>query len=336
MMLPKLSGAEMPFTIGSIVDQREGFVHVVDDFTLDAILRTVDTVTDLAQYLERKEEFIQSGKLMLAAGEEELLAYYLKHADSDGLHQFEIPDDLDVVAIDEGHWESFQGHTDRIAQLEADRISYAWDDLIDEFAKHLLEGTQYFASTSSVHEQEAGLRLMAEENRTRRRMLSQSLRAVLELGEKQLRAARIVLPWKEGAPYYVLLSLQWPEDKSEEDYRAVRRGILEAYCMVVRLKYPDASVVLGIGTEPLTTPGRVGRSEDFLYLDGTQWTDELQRDALERQVQLGILEEIRPYKVHVDEYPQGLDSKHGRDRNKPCPCGSGRKLKRCHGARHRN
>jgi hypothetical protein len=55
MISPDVDGAETPFTIGSLppLDQ---YVHVVDDFTLDVLLKTVDTVVDLAQYFERKEE----------------------------------------------------------------------------------------------------------------------------------------------------------------------------------------------------------------------------------------------------------------------------------------
>jgi len=332
MMIPELSDDEMPFAVGKVGEDGD-YVHVVDDFTLDAILGTVDTVADLAQYLRRKEQFITSGKLKSATGEEEILAHYLKRADAEGLHYFEIPEDVDGVVVDEGHWESFQSHPDRLAQIDADRISYAWDQLIDEFAKNILAGTQYFSTTASLSDQEVGLRFMAAENRLQRRVLANALMGVLEKGDRELRAARIVAPMVAGKPYYVFLSLQWPENKTEEEYRMVRRGMLEAYCMAVRAHYPDAAAVLGVATEPLTVHGR---SEDFLYLDGTEWTDELQKDALERQSQLKILQEIRPVRVWVDEYPQGLDSQHGRDRNKQCPCGSGRKLKKCHGLRHRN
>jgi uncharacterized protein YecA (UPF0149 family) len=237
------------------------------------------------------------------------------------------------IFIDEGLWERFRSHPDRLAQIEADSISYAWDALIDEFAKNILDGTQHFATSASISEQEVGLRFMASENRTRRRALSNSLMTVLERADKEWRATRIIPPWSSGEPYYVLLSLQRPEDKSEEEYREVRRGLLESYCMVVRSQYPDAEAVVGIASEPLKSHGR---SEDLLYLDGTHWTDELQSEALRLKDELDILRDPKMFRVSVSEYPQGMDSKHGRDRNKPCPCGSGRKLKRCHGLRHRN
>lgn len=46
----------------------------------------------------------------------------------------------------------------------------------------------------------------------------------------------------------------------------------------------------------------------------------------------------REHRVPVKRTPSGLLVREldvgrvkGRDRNRPCPCGSGRKLKRCHG-----
>ncbi len=73
-----------PFAIGQ-VNPAKGFVHVFDDTTLDVVLNTLDTVTDFVNYLAKKEKFITSGKLAVACGEEDLLAFYLKKIDTDGL-----------------------------------------------------------------------------------------------------------------------------------------------------------------------------------------------------------------------------------------------------------
>ena len=66
-----------PLAIGEI-DPLKGFVHVLDDTTLGILLGTLDTVTDFVDYLTKKERLITGGRLIAAAGEEELLAYYLK------------------------------------------------------------------------------------------------------------------------------------------------------------------------------------------------------------------------------------------------------------------
>lgn len=329
MLMPTERGPLPPFAIGAISPD-DHYIHVIDDFTLDVVLNTLDTAPDVAQYLERKEAFIESGRLAGVAGEEELLAYYLQRTDAEGNHSFEIDQSLDFVVIDEGLWERFSNHPDRQAQVRADKISYAWDSLIDKFAEHTLSGTQYYSSGGSISDQEEGFRIIASENRTRRRLLSESLSEVLSRGDTQLRAARVHGPFSAGDPYYVFLSLQWPPDKTEEDYREVRRGLLESYCLVVRSKFADADRIIGIATEPLTVRGR---SEDFAYFDGTDWSEVSQIEALRLQKELGILEVTADFNGVVSEYPSWLDPKlmAGRYRNQPCPCGSGRKLKKCHG-----
>ncbi len=302
-----------------------------DDFTLDTVLRTVDTAADLAQYVQRKEQFFVSGKLLSAAGEEELLAYYLRRVDNDEKHCFEFPDSADVVAIDEGFWDSFSKHPERLAQIQADKVSYIWDGLIDEFTKHVLAGTQHFKTNASVAEHEVVLRLMAREGRTRRRMLGRSLLAVIRRADTEGRSTRVVKPSMPGDPYYVFVALQHPADKTFEDYRIVRRNLLEAYCLVIRLKFPDAREVVGIATNPL---GSAIGSEDLIYLDGAAWTDEAATEARRFQKQLGLLQEVHEFETVESEYPLGRNREmsKGRNRNQMCPCGSGKKFKKCHGS----
>jgi|SRR5579884_398332 len=75
--------ANMPFTIGQI-DSAKGYVHVFDDTTLDIVMSTLDTITDFAAYLSKKENFLTGEKIVMAPGEEELLAIYLQRMNSAG------------------------------------------------------------------------------------------------------------------------------------------------------------------------------------------------------------------------------------------------------------
>jgi hypothetical protein len=79
---PRESGGS-PFVVG-VLDARKGFVHVLDDFSLDVLLSTLDTVRDFVGYLEKKETVIRSGGLVEASGEEDLLALYLRNTDALG------------------------------------------------------------------------------------------------------------------------------------------------------------------------------------------------------------------------------------------------------------
>jgi hypothetical protein len=63
----------IPFAIGQI-GPTKGYIHVFDDTTLGIVMGMLDTITDFVTYLTKKEDFIQSDQLIIAAGEEDLLA----------------------------------------------------------------------------------------------------------------------------------------------------------------------------------------------------------------------------------------------------------------------
>jgi hypothetical protein len=166
-----------PFTLGQ-VNPAKGYVHVFDDTTLDIVLGTLDTAADFTAYLTKKETFLQN-QTIFAAGEEELLALYLKDLDENDEHNFVLPTGYNAIALGEGYWEEFKIHPQRQAQIEANRISYFWDDLIERFNKHLLQGTRHFTTHPKIKDIEIAHRFMARENRTRRRMLSEAFLGII-------------------------------------------------------------------------------------------------------------------------------------------------------------
>ena len=322
-----------PFTIGQI-DPAKGYVHVFDDTSLQVVMRTLDTITDFVAYLIKKERFIQSSQLLWAAGEDDLLAYYLRDINSDGEHDFVVPDNADAVSIDEGFWQAFVNSSQRKAQIKANRVSYLWDMLIERFATHILADTQYYTTHSGVEHAERIMRFLARESRTRRRMLAQSLLQMLETTPSSMRRTRVVQPSGTGDPYYVFLLLPQRTGEPEDEYRIVRRQFLEACCMVAKLVYPEAQDIVGIATETGSIANEP-RSEDALYLDAHYWTEELQAEAQQLQQDLGLLTNLTKFASVESEYPpvpsKPVPSMKGRDRNRPCPCGSRKKFKKCCG-----
>jgi len=102
------------------------------------------------------------------------------------------------------------------------------------------------------------------------------------------------------------------------------------------MKFGGALDVVGIATESGIDRGR--RSEDALYFDARQWSAQDEELARSYQRDLGILVAERSFSKHVEEYPVENPTASSRrrlpknPRNKPCPCGSGRKYKQCHGS----
>jgi hypothetical protein len=332
-------GAIEPFRIGQI-DSSKGFVHVLDDTSVEIVLQTLDTISDLVEYLTKKERFLLGGRLGMAAGEEDLLAIYLSQVNDKKEHDFVIQGGVTELFVDEGHWEAFSHHPQRIAQIEANAVSYAWDALIEKFNFHILGGTQYFNSGGGVSSAEKGIRFLARESRTRRRYLAGAL---LEVVGKRLppmtRHTRIIVPSRRGDPYYVFLLFPHPNNVDYERYRTVRRDFLATCCRVIKLKYHDATDIVGIATE-VGTPA--ARSEDLMYLDARAWTKEDQANALELQKQFELFDDLKGFSKHIEEYPKPpirtdnadnpfLKRIKGRERNLPCSCGSGKKYKKCCG-----
>lgn len=50
------------------------------------------------------------------------------------------------MALEEGFWEGFASSPERRAQIEADKISFVWDELIEKFSFHAMTGVQHLIS----------------------------------------------------------------------------------------------------------------------------------------------------------------------------------------------
>ena len=295
---------DVPFFIGDI-DPNRTFVHVLGDTSLDIVLGTLDTISDFVSYLTKKEKLLRSDATIIAAGEEDLLAYYLKNTNEYSEHDFVVPFSSDGqiqnLFFDKGHWEDFIQSPERNAQVLADRVSYIWDRLIESLSNHVLEDTQFFTTHPSVKEIEPLLRFLARESRLVRRNLASALSGLIASAPKNVRATRYSCPTTSQEPYYVFLTLPQFDWMTYDQYREIRRNVLEACCSGVKLKFSDAQHIVGIATEPGFD--NEGRSEDAMYFDATDWTEEDAARAIEICEKLGILKNPNMFSVHDQEYP---------------------------------
>ena len=324
----------IPFVVGQI-DPAKGYVHIFDDTTLNIVMETLDTIMDFVTYLSKKEEFLQSHQHIMVAGEEELLARYRAVLDENTERDFISPNmkSYDWISFEEGFWEHFIRSPERLAQIQADKISYAWDHLIELFTKHLKQNTQYFVTEPRHEHTEQILRFMAREARFERRMLAQAL-ADLALNPRTTGlSARATPPLRrKNGTHYIFLILARDKAGSDEDYRLLRQHLLEIYCMMVKLHYPSAEDIVGIAMEPASAPTS---SQDAMYLNAHEWTVDDQAEAEALQEEFGLLKTVNERPMHFDEYPisqatvAGADKSQKNQRNKPCPCGSGKKYKHC-------
>ncbi len=291
------------FRIGRI-DPGKGYVHVFDDANLDILLSELDTVTDFVAYLTRKEALLCSDIVVSATGEEDLLAHYLTHTNPDGEHDFVLPPDVDLVQFDHLFREIRDDHQ-YIAKKSADKISYLIDDLIEHVFSNATGRTLIDGNGLLVANYEKALRMLAAESRLSRRHLARALvDLVSSAGARGRPRSRCVVTGKKSGTGYCFLVFPCLQDSDYDKHRRSRSTLLAHYCKVMKIRFPDLQHIVGYATEPLDGERR---SEDLVYLDATNWTEEDAREARSIQNESGILASPAVTHVHETEYPASRD-----------------------------
>lgn len=298
---PPEDPALFPFTVGH-TDPRKGYVHAFDDVTLDIIMGELDTVSDFCAYLNKKENLVRSKGTVFAGGEEELLAFYLRHINDEGEHDFDVPDEVDFILVDEGFWERRIKNAQYLRKKKADKVSYFWDYIIEAFNREAARGAVEFDGEFDQTEYERAIRVLATLNRVERRALSKGLLQLIEQTRPKQSGFRGVVWGKGGDLAFAFLVMPPRKDRRHEEYRIVRRNLLDAYCCGLKLQNKSLKQVIGIAMEPGGF-GK-GRSVDLLYRDVTVWTAEDDQAARGDRERLGILTRVTQTHFREKEYPE--------------------------------
>lgn len=296
----------LPFTIGRVQPDKP-YVHVLDEFTLDAILHELDTIYDLVAYLRKKEKLLtNASRIIVATGEEQLLAIYLTNLNAEGDHDIVLPHDAmtaDGIMFDEGFWEDMVRNPQYAAKKQADQVSYAWDRLIEQFIKYASPRTVGIEIDTGPSYMERALRIMAGEPRLRRRQLGDALIDAIRTSSGK-RLARFVASNDYPDIAYIFLVLPNKEKLPYDEYRQYRVALLWAYCKVAKLRAPHAKHIVGIAVDSPDSE-RPGGSEDLVYLDVHDWTADHAAEARNLQQELGLLHDnnVRFRSTNTAEYP---------------------------------
>ena len=293
------------FRIGQ-VDPDKGYIHVLDDENLYTLLSELDTVADFVAYLARKEAFLCSGKVVLAPGEEDLLAYYLTHTNIDGEHDFVLPPTVDVLQFDH-LYRGMRDNDQYIAKKSADEISYLIDQLIEHVSSNADNRALIDGNELPIGDIEKALRMLAAESRLSRRHLARALVDLLSSASARGRPkSRCVVTSEKSGTGYCFLVCPCPKGRDYEKHRQFRSALLAAYCKVMKVRFPNLQHIVGYATEPLHGERR---SEDLAYLDATNWTEKDAQEACKIQREGGILASPTVTHIHESEYPTSPDGK---------------------------
>jgi hypothetical protein len=256
-------------------------------------MQEMNTITDFTDYLSAKEDVFRSGKLTVAAGEEELVAYYATHVNEMRRHDFTDPDGKALgpsehIALDVGIYDHLQTNQQYKARQKADIPSYVWDRLITQFTTNLMAGTNFVPEglSSTLADIEEPLREMALLPRVLRRSLGEKILATLDKGATTDRAmASLVLMPSEprhetGFVFMTFAYPKFPLAGGYADYREMRGKLLEITSMALLRRYSHLKRVVGIATEPR---GPTRRSEDLMMVEAPEWTPEIIAELEEDQ-----------------------------------------------------
>jgi len=330
-----LSDTQLPFPFSINID-KENPVHVFDSYNLPVIFGELDTFFDLSSYLDAKIDAIKSLDVLGYCGEEDLLAhYYLNFDESKNKHFIGTNrKDINCVMIGEGEWKDFVKSEIYHKKKSADKVSYLWDELIQRTSQNTLNGTlggdSPLRGQSAIHE-------MAKEPRFSRRALSehiiQAIRNFPESSQYMVRNLSFMPSfYKEKGYVFLQLKVEGITDY-ENDYRPMRQAMLEIACGAAKNKFKHLEKVVGIAIDAPKYTKR--NSEDFILMDCANWSDDLrehyekenegfnffQSDSLTMQKKT-----VKNFPI-VTKFKEKPQAKIGR--NAPCPCGSGKKYKKC-------
>jgi len=322
---------------------RHNPVHVLDSHNMPIVLRELDTVSDFSAYLDEKVRAAAALEYLSYCGEEDLLGHYLLNYDAATKRHVIGPKGNDRgkingVMIGEGEWRDFIQTGVYKNTKNEDRISYFWDQLIQRTCQNSLEGT--LSGNSNIARGESAIYEMVKEPRFMRRGLSEKMLTAVDRFPDTGSFTRQVtfLPSFEPNVGYVLLQLRVPEEfRAEPDLREKRQTLLEIACGAAKNKFPNLVKVIGIGIEaPKFSDGTV--AEDFILMPCEIWPKErkIYYEELNREWNFFGTPALKQFRDTVTQFVQPARplklAKSGKTgRNDPCPCGSGKKFKKCHG-----
>jgi hypothetical protein len=196
-----------------------------------------------------------------------------------------------------------------------------WDQLIDRFATHSIEGTQHFTTSTGPQQVERALRILNAVPRTgRRALVAKCYEQISTMGDRPYRV------WggrsaDDSKPAFTFIAVRREDGEDYEEYRTRRLYMLTMCTTLSRVRNPALPAHIGIAHGPIDNDN----SEDVVLVDDESWSQQLEEQAIAFRDEFGILREVRETRSTAHEYPlpRPTSAPRGSERNQPCPCGSG-------------
>ncbi|WP_122584144.1 SEC-C metal-binding domain-containing protein [Pseudomonas viridiflava] len=311
-----------PFTVND-VDPSKTFVHVLDETGIELLLTELSTPTDFINYLAEKEKAVRRLKLINAGGEEDILAYYLQEPRPDGYGSIPNPGDQFSVPfmIHETEWAHYRRTIDYALHYAQNKQGRGWGSILERFSDSIVNANVGEGADRPLIEHSRVIEFLASENMYSRAFLSKSLFEKYGLVPELVRSARIVESLCKPDRLYVFVFFPWDDDYADyQDYREERLSCMQLYAIVTQYKYPRAKELIVFGAD---TQGSSAASETIIAFDASiPLSAEERAQAQSIMRDYDILNGVTETKTKSTYYANV-------NRNDPCPCGSGKKYKKC-------
>ncbi|MBX3265449.1 MAG: hypothetical protein KF831_01965 [Acidobacteria bacterium] len=270
------SKEKVPLTFG---DFGKGFIHVLDETSLQALMTELDTVSDFVRYLSDKETYLGSGTLTLFSKEEDLLAFY-------AVSGYAFPTEPTMLVMDDGLWSGFSSAPELLARNKEREVSYLWDNVIERFFENLATDnyrTPWANDDKTRDDLELAVRAMARESRRMRNFLGESISELIGHFTNLSTRARI-FNTTESPICYVFMVADY------DGNRELSFKELQARCLVARGLDHSKTTVIGILFE--LTGRHEGDAINGCYIDVPEWTSEWQERMDLYQTEIGFFKNL--------------------------------------------
>ena len=281
-------------------------IHIFDSHNLEIILSELDTFHDFMHYMVEKERVIKNSIFLSYAGEEDLLANYIRNFDKVNKEHFICDKKNSGLVIQEGLWNDFIKTPAYKSMKEENKISYFWDDLLQSFCDDALNDR--LKGNGDVFLGRSGIYEMAKEPRFFRRLTSSIMvKAIKSFPKNDIPFGRSIEVFDSYFKKVKYVFLQYKIDfPDKKEVNMMRKYFLEIACGVTKNKFPETEKVIGISI-PIPYIEN-GFDKDILLMDCSNWTEE-NKQYYEKENQFPenrffLQESLTLHEYHLKEFPE--------------------------------
>ena len=264
--------------------------------------------------MERENLFLLKKKINVSKESDIIHLYYENYSDEKQAHVILSARELlsDIVSIAKKPIESLHSNPIYQAKKKADKVSYFWDELINSFAFHALNGSSLHRNWEHTSEIELALRVMASPGRFDRRVLSEAFMDFYYKAIPGQRGTRIFYNPSDPSIGYLFLLMPYTERHGTViSYRDLRNNMLQDYALIYGGMHSELSALIGVAAQTRMSDAPLSEDffdegQDYIYMDCENWDEDMKTASENLRIEYenhGLLVKRTKYEGVAHEFP---------------------------------